>query len=156
MLEQEKVLELLEEDRELVCRFEEVTQEMLTCTREQLEEKMRERERILGKIKAREEALGKLCQGLENGAEVLEAAHARADISCLAEELRPIYEKALEVQAVLSRFPESEVQAMMRVKQEQERILEQIKAANKGGAAKAARFYSMGRGQSGGTKLGRA
>lgn len=155
MLELGKVLELLEEKRRLLCRFEEVTQEMLTCGEEQLEERMKERQRLLDGIKAGDEALESLCLE-EKAEEVLDAAHAKAEPSRLPEDLKPVYEKALEIQTVLSRFPESEVQAMMRLKLEQAKILELIKAANKGGAAKAARFYSAGAAQSRGTKLGKA
>ena len=84
------------------------------------------------------------------------AAQAKAEPSALPEELGPVYRAAMEAQAVLSRLPESEVQAIMRLRPEQERILEQIKSTNQGSAAKAARFYSVGAGQGGSSRLGHA
>ena len=76
--------------------------------------------------------------------------------SALPEELGPVYRAAMEAQAVLSRLPESEVQAIMRLRLEQEQMLKRIKAANQGSAAKASRFYSTGSSTGGGSRLGRA
>lgn len=157
MLDLDKMLELLEQERQLLLAFEEATQVMLTCRQERLEEQMKERQRLLEEIQQTEQALKELCgEAGEEGGLALAAAQARAEPSALPEGLLPVYQAAMEVQAVLSRFPESEVQAMMRLKLEQERILEQIKNTNQGSAAKAARFYSVGAGQGGGSRLGRA
>lgn len=157
MVDLDRMLELLEEKRQRLLAFEEATQEMLTCRREQLEEQMKERQRLLEGIQRAERELEELCgKAGEEGALALCAAQAGAEPSALPGELLPVYQAAMEVRAVLSRFPESEVQAMMRLRLEQEQILEQIKNTNQGSAAKAARFYSVGSGQGGGSRLGRA
>ncbi len=157
MVDLDRMLELLEEKRQRLLAFEEATQEMLTCRREQLEEQMKERQRLLEGIQRAEQELEELCKEAgEEGEQALCAAQAGAEPSALPEELLPVYRAAMEVRTVLSRFPESEVQAMMRLRLEQEQILEQIKNTNQGSAAKAARFYSVGAGQGGGSRLGRA
>ena len=156
MIKTERVTELLEEERELLLSFEAVTQEMLTCQAEQLEEKMKVRQRLLEEIQKREEELEELCGAGEAGAEVLAAARGQREPDGLDGELLAVYERGMGVRTVLSRFPESEVQAMMRLRLEQEKLLMRIKAANQGSAAKAARFYSAGAVQGGGSRLGRA
>ena len=81
MIKTERVTELLEEERELLLSFEAVTQEMLTCQAEQLEEKMKVRQRLLEEIQKREEELEELCGAGEAGAE---AAPPEEDAESLA------------------------------------------------------------------------
>ena len=153
MVDLDKMLELLEEKRQLLLAFEAVTQGMLTCPEEQL----KGRQRLLERLRELETELAELCSRAgEDGALARAAAQAKAEPSALPEELGPVYRAAMEAQAVLSRLPESEVQAIMRLRLEQERILEQIKSTNQGSAAKAARFYSVGAGQGGSSRLGHA
>lgn len=153
----EQVLDILEEKRRLLLGFEEVTQRMLTCGTEQLEKEMGERQRLLEAVQKQERELEELCSGAgPEGEALLEVARGQGEVSQLSGEMLRVYEKAMELRAVLSRFPESEVQAMMRLRLEQEKLLEKIKTANQRGAAKAARFYVTGAAQSGGGKLGKA
>ncbi len=157
MVDLDKMLELLEEKRQLLLAFEAVTQVMLTCQEEQLGEQLKGRQRLLERLRELETELAELCSRAgEDGALARAAAQAKAEPSALPEELGPVYRAAMEAQAVLSRLPESEVQAIMRLRLEQERILEQIKSTNQGSAAKAARFYSVGAGQGGSSRLGHA
>lgn len=157
MIKTERVVEILGEERELLLSFESVTQEMLTCRTEQLEEKMGVRQQLLEKIQGLEGELEELCEAAgEAGAEMLRAARGAGEPSAMSGALLEVYEKGMGVRTVLSRFPESEVQAMMRLRLEQEKVLLRIKAANQGSAAKAARFYSAGAAQSGSSRLGKA
>lgn len=158
MMDTRHALEILREETRLLLDFEAATQEMLTCSVERLEGEMGKRERLLSAIQQREEELAALCREAgEEGQILLDAAKGRADWEALPEALREVYGCGQEVRAVLSRFPESEVQARLRLRQEQERMLMKIKAANQGSAAKASRFYAAGTaGTGGGTRLGRA
>jgi len=157
MVKIEEVVGILEEERKVLLDFEAVTQEMLTCGTERLEGMVRERQRLLERLQGLEEELAGLCgEDTENGEAVFAAARGRGEPSEMQGELLEVYRKALELRAVLSRFPESEVQARMRVRLEQEKLLTKIKATNRGSAAKAARFYSAGAGTSGSGRLGRA
>lgn len=118
---------------------------------------MGRRELLLAGIQGQEEELAALCRGAgEAGRALMDAAKGKSDWEALPEDLREVYDRGREVRAVLSRFPESEVQARLRLRQEQERLLLKIKAANRGSAAKASRFYAAGSAPGGGTKLGRA
>ena len=157
MMDTQRAAEILREETRLLLDFEAATQEMLTCSAERLEEAMARREQLLAGIQGQEEALAALCRGAgEAGGALMDAAKGRSDWEALPEDLREVYDRGREVRAVLSRFPESEVQARLRLRQEQERLLLKIKAANRGSAAKASRFYAAGSAPGGGTKLGRA
>lgn len=112
---------------------------------------------IQPKIQKREEELSALCQKAgEEGQRLLDAAKGRSEVETLPEDYREIYRLGQEIRTVLSRFPESEVQALLRLRLEQEQMLKRIKAANQGSAAKASRFYSAGSSTGGGSRLGRA
>lgn len=157
MCELSKVLDLLEEKWQLLRRVEDATQEMLTCPSCQLEPLMAERERLVGRMQRADEEIEALCRDQEDGEAVLAAAGGLGEAEAALEgPLAEIYQAALRLRAVLSRLRESETQAVLRLKQEQLEILEKIKAANQGGAAKAARFYSVGAAQGGGSRLGKA
>lgn len=148
-----EVLRLLEEKRQLLCRVEDATQRMLTCSSAQLEELMRERERLVAELQKADAQMEELCRGQEDGQAVLDAAAGRGDA---AGPLTEVDQAAQRLRTVLSRLRESETQALLRLKQEQLEILEKIKATNQGGAAKAARFYSVGSAPGTGSRLGKA
>ena len=118
MVDLDKMLELLEEKRQLLLAFEAVTQVMLTCQEEQLGEQLKGRQRLLERLQELETELAELCSRAgEDGALARAAAQAKAEPSALPE---------------------------------------QIKSTNQGSAAKAARFYSVGAGQGGSSRLGHA
>ena len=135
---------ILAQEQELLLAFEAATQEMLTCAVDHLEGEMGKREKLLAEIQTRE------------GQRLLDAAKGRSEVETLPEDYREIYRQGQEIRTVLSRFPESEVQARLRLRLEQEQMLKRIKAANQGSAAKASRFYSAGSSTGGGSRLGRA
>ena len=148
---------ILAQEQELLLAFEAATQEMLTCAVDHLEGEMGKREKLLAEIQKREEELSALCQKAgEEGQRLLDAAKGRSEVETLPEDYREIYRLGQEIRTVLSRFPESEVQARLRLRLEQEQMLKRIKAANQGSAAKASRFYSAGSSTGGGSRLGRA
>ena len=142
-----QVARLLERKWQLLRQVEEATQRMLDCPGEQLEELMWEREKLIKGLQKADAELEESCRDQEDGEQVLAAPSGR---------LEEVGQAAQRLRTVLSRLRESESQAMLRLKQEQLEILEKIKAANQGGAAKAARFYSQSAGGSMGSRLGRA
>ena len=156
MCDLRRVLELLEQKRQLLCRVEEATQGMLACPGQQLEELMGERERLIQQLQKADEELEELCRDQEDGEAVLAAAGSRWEGEMPSGELAEVCLGAQRLRTVLSRLRESETQAMLRLKQEQLEILEKIKTANQGGAAKAARFYSQAGASGTGSRLGKA
>lgn len=156
MCDLRRVLELLEQKRQLLCRVEEATQGMLACPGQQLEELMGERERLIQQLQKADEELEELCRDQEDGEAVLAAAGGRWEGEMPSGGLAEVCLGAQRLRTVLSRLRESETQAMLRLKQEQLEILEKIKAANQGGAAKAARFYSQAGASGTSSRLGKA
>ena len=150
-----QVARLLERKWQLLRQVEEATQRMLDCPGEQLEELMWEREKLIKGLQKADAELEESCRDQEDGEQVLAAASGRWE-EPPSGRLEEVGQAAQRLRTVLSRLRESESQAMLRLKQEQLEILEKIKAANQGGAAKAARFYSQGAGGSMGSRLGRA
>ena len=150
-----QVARLLERKWQLLRQVEEATQRMLDCPGEQLEELMWEREKLIKGLQKADAELEESCRDQEDGEQVLAAASGRWE-EPPSGRLEEVGQAAQRLRTVLSRLRESESQAMLRLKQEQLEILEKIKAANRGGAAKAARFYSQSAGGSTGSRLGRA
>lgn len=153
----DQVGSILGEELEVLISFEAATQRMLTCDTERLEEEMRQRDQLMERLQRLDKELAELCgEAGEEGEAVFAAARGRGEPDAMPGELLEIYNKALELRAVLGRFPESEMQALMRLRLEQEKVLMKIKATNQGSTAKAARFFSVGSGQGRGSRLGRA
>lgn len=153
MCKPSEILKLTEEKCDLLRRFEGVTQEMITCPARLLEDYMGQRQRIVDRLEQLEGCLEELCG--EDG-ELLGAARGLYSEEEAAEGLAPLCAAARECRAILSRLPESELQASLRLRQEQEHILDLIKNTNRGGMAKASRFYSTGASSGTPSRLGNA
>lgn len=152
MSELSKITEIMEQKRQLLSSIEDATQEMITCHSQKLEDLMIRREKLVSELKKSDEELKKLCEEREDGAAILDASVGKGDAGAYPE----VYGSAQQHRAIFRRLRESELQAMLRLKQEQLEILEKIKATNHGGAAKAARFFSVGSSQGGFSRLGKA
>lgn len=148
--------QLLQEKQNLLLCFEEVTQNMLHCPTEELESQVQERQQIVHLVDALDEKLCALCKDTPQGQAVLQALKGQCEPDELPEEVLGIYDDAMRVRAILSRLQESDIQAALRLRVEQERILDQIKATNQGLTAKAARFYSVADQRETPTKFGHA
>ena len=73
------------------------------------------------------------------------------------EETETLFRLSREIRALLGQIREDDIQASLRLRVEQEQILDQIRTANQGGKAKGARFYSAAAARSrGGSRLGNA
>lgn len=147
--------ETLQKKYQLLCRFEEATQEMLSCPAEELEELVARRQELLDQIDGLSRELDSRFQGDETYQVLTDVLQGRLEASCLPEELQEAYEAGMRIRAVLSRLRESDMQATLRIRTEQEIILKQIKAVNQGHSAKAARFFS-GPGGGSSSRLGNA
>ena len=152
MCKPSEILKLTEEKCELLHRFESVTQEMITCPARLLEEHAYQRQCIIDRLEQLEARLEELCEGDEELLAVARGLRSEEE----TEGLGPLCTVARECRAVLSRLPESELQASLRLRQEQEHILDLIKNANRGGMAKASRFYSTGAASGTPSRLGNA
>ena len=118
--------ETLQKKYQLLCRFEEATQEMLSCPAEELEELVARRQELLDQIDRLSRELDSRFQGDETYQVLTDVLQGRLDM-----------------------------QATLRIRTEQEIILKQIKAVNQGHSAKAARFFS-GPGGGSSSRLGNA
>lgn len=134
--------QILQEKQQLLQLFEEETQEMLTCPSELLEEQVRERQKLISLIENLDQKLDTLIRHSQDAESIRKAVSGRCSCESLPEDMEPICSAAIQVRAILSRIRESDLQAALRLRLEQERILERIKSANQGVGAKAARFYS--------------
>ena len=151
-----KIVEIMDQKRQLLRSIEEVTQEMISCPSERLETLMIQRDKLVARLQKADDEMQSLCEGQEDGPAVLDAALCKSEPERLTGAMAEVYRLAQGQRAVFSRLRESELQAVLRLKQEQLEILEKIESANQSGAAKAARFFSVGSGRSGGSRLGHA
>lgn len=152
-----RITEIMEQKRQLLRSIEDITQEMITCSDQQLETLMIRRDKLVTELQKADKEMKELCADQEDGPAILDAALCKGDPERLPAGLSAIYQAGQQHRAIFSRLRESELQAILRMKQEQLEILEKIEAANQSGAAKAARFFSVGSSQGGGSsRLGHA
>ncbi len=154
MVEQEQILRLLAEKKQLMLEFEKATEEMLFCPLELLQPMVRQREEKMCQMQALDAKISGLCTGRE-GALVLSAVENSGDRATLPVQLQQIYDAGMQVKTIASRLKESNTQAIFRLRNEQKQILKKIKATNQSPAAKAARFSLPVR-QRGPGRLGKA
>ena len=145
-----QVQQILQEKRQLLLHFEEITQQILLCPAEQLEEQVTERQKLI------DERLAAFCRdGGEDGA-ALAALAKNEEIAAPPKGAEVLLHEIADIRTVLSRLKESDIQAALRLRVEQERILEQIKETNQGVTAKAAKFYSSNSAHTGSSRFGNA
>lgn len=149
------VLEVMEQKRQLLRSIEDVTQEMIGCSYERLETLMIQRSKLVEQLKKTDEEMRELCDG-PDGQAVQDAAVCRGEAEAFTGKLAEVYRAGQGHRAILRRLRESEMQAVLRMKQEQLDILEKIKTTGQSGAAKASRFFSVGSSQGGFSRLGKA
>ena len=154
MIEQEQILRLLAEKKQLMLEFEKATEEMLSCPFELLQPMVRQREEKMRQMQAIEAKINGFCTGRE-GVLALVAVENSCDRAALPVQLQQIYDAGMQVKTIASRLKESDTQATFRLRNEQKQILKKIKATNQSPAAQAARFSLPVR-QRGPGRLGKA
>ena len=151
-----QVQQILQEKRQLLLHFEEITQQILLCPAEQLEEQVTERQKLIDLIDKLDERLAAFCRdGGEDGA-ALAALAKNEEIAAPPKGAEVLLHEIADIRTVLSRLKESDIQAALRLRVEQERIIEQIKETNQGVTAKAAKFYSSNSAHTGSSRFGNA
>lgn len=151
-----KILEIMERVRQQLRSIEKITQQMITCPSERLVTLMIQRNDLMDALEKADREMKELCKGQEDGPAVLDAAVGKGEINQLSGAMLEIYQAGQGHRAIFSRLREGEMQAVLRLKQEQLEILEKIKSTNQGGAAKASRFFSVGSAGGGFNRLGKA
>lgn len=151
-----QIQEALQKKQQTLMQFEEATLRMLSCSVQQLEELVEERQKLLLEIDGLEKKLNALCQADSDREQLLSAIAGQGDAGGFSERLQPLYEEGTKIRAVFSRLRQSDQQAQLRLKTEQNRILKKIKQMNQGTNAKAARFYSSAGTADGRSRLGNA
>ncbi len=152
-----QIQQILQEKQQLLLLFEEETQQMLTCPSALLAEKMEERQRLIGLIDGLDQRLETLTGQSGEEKAIRQAISGQCSCADLPQSMETLYNESVKNRTVLSRLRESDLQAALRLRAEQEMVLEQIKSANQRSGAKAARFYAAsGSVKSKGSRLGNA
>ncbi len=133
---QARLAELLE--------LEAVTCRMLHCPAEALAGCITERQKRIERMDAAGRRLAELEAASEHPDALRRILRGEADAAAVPPPWEPVYRLALETRAVLSRLREEDAQASLRLREERDRILGHIRENNRGTAAKAARFFSVG------------
>ena len=151
-----QIQQLLQEKQQLLLHFEEVTQRMLLCSTEELQAQVFERERTMDLVNSLDQRMAVLSEETPERPFLISLLNGCADIENLPESVKPLYNEALKIRSILSRLQETDIQAAIRLRLEQEKILEKIKMANQGSSAKAAKFYSSSATRNTSGKIGNA
>ena len=136
------IIGLMKQKKEELEQFQELTQAMLLCTREELETQVRQREKSIRQIEKLDQQLQQIREDLAPEDPVRQAMAGTLEGNGHPEPVEEIFTLSRQIRALLGRIREDDIQASLRLRVEQEKILSQIRTANQGGKAKAARFYS--------------
>ena len=139
-----KIYDLISEKKNCLLEFENYTEKMLVCTSEELNILVGNREIAIEKMKNIDEEIQEICKNSEKNEILLKILFGKISAQDIPSEFVEIYDKNMQIRAVASRIKETDIQAMNRIKIEQEKALEKIKSMNQGSEAKAAKFVMSG------------
>lgn len=152
-----QVSALMEQRKRLLLEFQATTRKMLECSREELEPLVEKREQLIGEMDRIQAEIQEQLADLEEGDPVRQAVSGVLEGTTHGEETGKLFQLSREMRTLLGQIREDDIQAALRLRVEQEQILGQIRAANQGGQAKGARFYSAAAARNqGGSRLGNA
>lgn len=134
----EKLPELLKQKKELLLRFEAVTEQMYTLSPETLLDLVEERGRLLEKA-------GKLDEEIQEigryHPEVLPVLNNQRDLGGLEGLERQIYDASLAVKAVANRIRQNEDSLRQHIQLQKDAVLKRIENMNKSGYSVADKYY---------------
>lgn len=152
-----QVTALMEQKKKALREFQAVTQKMLECSRDDLKKLVEKREHLIWEMDRAEAEIQAQLTDLEEADPVRQAVAGTLEGTGHGEETEALFRLSREIRALLGQIREDDIQASLRLRVEQEQILDQIRTANQGGKAKGARFYSAAAARSrGGSRLGNA
>lgn len=152
-----QVTALMEQKKKALWEFQAVTQKMLECSRDDLKKLVEKREHLIREMDRAEAEIQAQLTDLEEADPVRQAVAGTLEGTGHGEETETLFRLSREIRALLGQIREDDIQASLRLRVEQEQILDQIRTANQGGKAKGARFYSAAAARSrGGSRLGNA
>lgn len=136
------ICQLLQKKQETFSRYEEATRAMLSCHTDALEEQVDLRQQLIGEIDSLDQEIGALlAQCGPNAPLVGQALRNACPRDSLPEELRPLYDSARPIVAIIHRVGRMEPQVRERMEDERDSLLEKIKDHNKSPNVQAARLY---------------
>lgn len=135
----QRVINLLEEKKDYFTLYEQVSLAMLSCDADELEEKIGRRAVIIERIDHLDACIDEACEKQQL---YCQAARASCGRSELPEGWKTVFDCAMQVRAIIGRLPDIDLQIEMRLEQERDLALEQIKSNNRGQNAQAAKYYS--------------
>ncbi len=138
MTEKEEIIRLLEEKKELLLQFEQISDGMYRIPMEELQHSIGKRQALVNKMQKLDERIELLCSGLEPM--VCEAVYNRCNRGDVDEELGTIFDKALETKAVARRVLKNQDGIRQRIEIEQIRTREQIQKLNASSSVVAGRY----------------
>ena len=156
-MEMAQVAALMEQKKKVLQEFQAATRKMLECSRDDLKGLVEKRDRLIREMDQAEAEIQSQLADLEEADPIRQAVAGTLEGAGHGAEAEKLFQLAREIRALLGQIREDDIQASLRLRVEQEQILDQIRAANQGGKAKGARFYSAAaaRGR-GGSRLGNA
>lgn len=134
----QRVIDLLEEKRDYFALYEQASLEMLSCELDGIDEKLEHRAVMIAGIDCLDEQIDEACDKQELYCQAARAACGRGE---LPDEWKPVFDRAMQVRAIVSRLPDIDLQIEMRLEQERDLAMEQIKSNNRGQNAQAAKYY---------------
>ena len=152
-----QVTALMKQKKKALREFQAVTQKMLECSRDDLKKLVEKREHLIREMDRAEAEIQAQLTDLEEADPVRQAVAGTLEGTGHGEETEALFRLSREIRALLGQIREDDIQASLRLRVEQEQILDQIRTANQSSKAKAARFYSSAAARSrGGSRMGNA
>lgn len=137
-----QLCEMLAKKKDIFLQYEKDTEALLSCEVDEIEMHMKSRKKLSGEVDRIDAALDRLAaDDAENQTAVRQALKNHCGRNQIPAELRPVFDSAQQIFAVVHRIQQMESRTEERIKFEQGILLEKIKKLNRSTAAQASRFY---------------
>ena len=128
-----QVTALMKQKKKAQREFQAVTQKMLECSRDDLKKLVEKREHLIREMDRAEAEIQAQLTDLEEADPVRQAVAGTLEGTGHGEETEALFRLSREIRALLGQIREDDIQASLRLRVEQEQILDQIRTANQGG-----------------------
>ncbi len=140
----DSLLALIRQKQEAFRCYEAATQEMLSCSADQLPEKIALREKQIAQIDLLDSAIAHTISEMgEQGSRISSVLKLREERSTLLPELLPLFDAALVIRSVVCRIERLDMLVADRIEEELEFLTEKIKENNRGAGAQASKYLVM-------------
>ena len=135
----ETILQLLDEKKSLFLQFEQESEQMCFCPLDKIAGHMEQRLALQENIEYLDQQLSALYESVPGAAQT---ASNQKDLSALPDELRPVYDRSLEIKGVINRILQNGPMLQERLELERADLLKKLEENRKSSGSVAQKYYN--------------